>query len=246
MRKKFRLKFLVLLSLSLIIILITNTKVNASSNDEDLESLETILRENNTNVEEQLNIMIEEYNELGLEELIKTLNEEIADHNDYLFATINKNEEISTVGFDFNEIKCKAAISIATAAFNCLNYKLSAELLTKARSNKNSKYTYFNPKYSDRVTESKTFISLAYGGLTSGNSSFEKSGKSVDNDLYYSIHGFTFKKATSKSHTVTIYDIYDFKENDNSTIENKVINIMKKAQDLRIIIPYNVLITKSI
>lgn len=209
----------------------------------EIAAIETRLEENGTDVVTELNGLIAELNEKDTEDirtqnLIATAKEAIADYESYKTGAQTR----SVIG---NAIY-KAAVSTAVAYFNSNDYVLSAELLLHAKENTVLDSVY-EPTNGYLVCHSAVFRSIAEGTSVSGSASFPNSGDTIDKDLYYSIHAFSYTKPDETSTTVVISDRYDFAEEDNiSSVVDLAVGIMYKAQQAGVITPFLVSITQSL
>lgn len=81
------------------------------------------LNENNSSVENELNKVILEFKESGLDELIETLEESLINYENYKVEVNGVEEEIETYSI-FKNLVYKAAVSAAIASFNfwVINY----------------------------------------------------------------------------------------------------------------------------
>lgn len=228
---------------------ITAFAAEGNTNEAIIESnimaIEEELSENGTDVVAEINDMIAEYTALLAG---ATTDEDIAKITS-LIATLEEMRDeyvlyeagISTYKF---HVIYSPAVSAVVAYFNSQGYKLAAELLTHAKENTSLNSNYY-PTNGQRVKQSSTFTSIAKGSKTSGSASFEKTGTTVGDDLYYAIHAFSWTKTSASSRTVTIRDRYDFAPGDYSGIAGIAVDTMYKAQEAGVIIPYYVNITAT-
>lgn len=165
---------------------------------------------------------------------ISQLEEMIAEYQSYQNGTL-------AVPYGSFHIVYSPAVAAVIAYFSQQGYTLSAELLTHARDNDvlDSSYT---PTNTALVTQTTLYTELCGNGLTSGSDAFEKTGATVDDDLYYAIHGFSYTKDTTNN-TLTITDRYDFAPNDWSDIQGVAVDMMYDAQEAGTIVPYQVIMT---
>lgn len=211
-----------------------------------IEEVETLLSDADTDVETELSSLIEElqYEENQQLKDISTVTEEnISDYIDYKNSLMQNEEGIEAQGL-FTNLICKAAVACATAYFLYKGYYLSAELLSYSRINR-VRGSYYSPAYGYRVKYSEVFKDIAYGSSISGDSVFNK-GNELDNDLRNSIHKFHYYKSTANSRTVYIEDIYDYDFGEYDGIDGIAVNLMALSQRVGVIIPYNVRIIESI
>lgn len=130
------------------------------------------------------------------------------------------------------------AVSAVIAYFNSKDYYLSAELLTHAKENEVLD-SFYNPVYKTLISQTTEYKRLYESGSRSGSSSFEKTGKTVDDDFYYAIHCFTYYRDTNH-HMFLIYDRYDYAVADYSSIQGVAVNTMYKAQEAGVIVPFKI------
>lgn len=210
---------------------------------ENIAILENALEENQTDVVNELNKMIEQYEEMlvsatteeksnQIGNLIATLEELIADYQLY-------DAGIST--YKFHAIYTPAVASVI-AYFNVKNYLLAAELLTHAKEN-TDKISIYTPTYGARARNSSVVQQIGYGTVDSGSSAFEPGDSPVDMDLYYAIHSFDFFKSSPSSRVVNIFDTYDFEHDEDAykTIPGIAVETMYRAQEAGVLTPYFVL-----
>ena len=251
--KNVKSKFKVLLSLLLAVLMLapsmtvfaaeSNTKEQAI--ESNIIAIEESLSANGTDVLKEINDMITDYTALlpgatTTEETAKIMN---------LIATLEEMRDeytlyasgISTCKF---HLIYSPAVAAVIAYFNSKGYDLSAELLTHAKQNTVVNTNYV-PVNGQRVKQSNVFTSIAKATKTSGSASFPNEGNSVQKDLYYAIHAFSYTKTSATSKTVTIRDRYDFAPGDYNGIAGIAIDTMYKAQEAGVIVPYYVNITAT-
>lgn len=216
----------------------------SDSIETQLQTLERELSQNGTDVVSELNDLIAnlslniEGGDANQQSLLETAQEALDDYLSYISGV----QTYSIIG---NAVY-KAAVSAAVAYFNSNDYILSAELLLHARDNQTLDSVY-EPTNGYLVTYSEVFQSIANGTKVSGSAAFPNSGDTVDKDLYYSIHAFSYTKPAEDSTTVVISDRYDFAEEDNiSSVVDLAVDIMYKAQQAGVITPFLVSITQSL
>lgn len=106
--------------------------------------------------------------------------------------------------------------------------------------NKNAVYSPIN---GSKVTKSPVFSKLKQKPYRStGTDCFPNSGTTIQKDLYYAIHEFSWKRESSGY--LIINDYYDFEEGKYGSIEGLAIDNMYRAQVFGIITPYNIVISK--
>lgn len=142
----------------------------------------------------------------------------------------------------FHLIYTPAVIAVV-AYFNSQGYVLSAELLAHARDNNvlDSSYT---PSNGALMTQTAKYTELCANGLTSGTANFVKTGATVDDDFYYAIHACSYTKDID-ANAITVTDRYDFAPNDWSDIQGVAVDMMYKAQEAGVIVPFQLSITVS-
>ncbi|MDE5549529.1 MAG: hypothetical protein K2J13_04690 [Clostridia bacterium] len=208
---------------------------------DSMNILENELEDNHTSVLEQLNKQLTRYTDMlnnqtyndldNIKCLIATTENLIEEYEKY------ENRNISRAPYHAIYTPMIAAV---IAYFNSNDYVLSAELLTHAKDNEilDSKHTIENTSV---IQSSDLFKELANGEETYGESAFEKTGKTEDDDLYYAIHQFEFEKESEYSHSIRIIDSYDYEERKKpDSIEEKAINQMYKAQQAGALIPFKI------
>lgn len=221
------------------------TASDAAEVHEAISAIESELAESNTNVVAELNAMknrlsaslagvFDNIEVAKINNQISQLNEMITEYQAYQSGTL-------AVPYGSFHLIYSPAVAAVIAYFSSQGYTLSAELLTHARDNDvlDSSYT---PTNTALVTQSTLYAELVSNGLASGSDAFEKTGATVDDDLYYAIHGFSYTKDTANN-TLTITDRYDFAPNDWSDIQGVAVDMMYKAQEAGTIVPYQVVMT---
>ncbi len=130
------------------------------------------------------------------------------------------------------------AVSAIISYFNHKKYYLSAELLTHAKENEtlDSIYVPLNKGIAAQTTVGKRLIA---NSEIHGSSSFEKTGKTADDDLYYAIHAFTYYRDIHHK-MILIYDRYDYADHDFDSIQGAAIKTMYNAQNNGVIVPYKI------
>lgn len=214
--------------------------------ESQIENIETLLSDAETDVETELSNLIEELQSEENQQLkdIATITEEnISDYIDYKDSLTQSENGIASQGLITN-LLCKAAVACATAYFLYKGYYLSAELLSYSRINQ-VRGSYYSPAYGYRVKYSEVFYDIAYGSSISGDAAFEK-GSELDNDLRNAIHAFSYHKTSPNSRTVYIEDLYDYDFGDYNGVEGIAVNAMALSQRVGVIKPYYVRITESV
>lgn len=135
------------------------------------------------------------------------------------------------------------AVSVVVAYFNSQGYVLSAELLAHAKDN-NVLDSAYTPSNGALMSQTTKYTELCSNGLTSGTANFVKTGTTVDDDFYYAIHACSYTK-DAEANTITVTDRYDFAPNDWSDIQGVAVDMMYKAQEAGVIIPFQLSITVS-
>lgn len=166
--------------------------------------------------------------------------------SDYLDYQKSKEEGVVLLNDDIGIGALKLEV---LAVFNTWGYKLSAELATVFFDNKDPDYIYFDPIYSYRVISSDLMRNIANGSTASGRGTFDKVGGRNENDLYYSLHNFDYKKFSASSKLIHITDKYDFGTYNEDTkkwepeeygLLNSFINILVDFENSGDLIPYEV------
>ena len=206
-----------------------------------METLESELKQDNTNVLEQLNKQLtrytnmlnnQTYNDLdNIKSLIATTENLIEEYEKYE----NRNKVRAPYHWRYTPL-----ISLAVAYFNSKDYILSAELLTHAKDN-NTYHSLYKIENKDVIESSQLFREIANGDSMTGSTEFNKTGNVKDDDLFYSIHWFDYLREMDNSHGIRIIDTYDFAlDNELSQIENKAVEQMYKAQEAGALIPFKI------
>ncbi|MFM1539614.1 hypothetical protein [Helcococcus bovis] len=227
------------------LILPSGAFVKASNSEGDIEIIKNELEKNGTSVETELRKNIKYYQNLlalnflsqyekdKVNSIINSLDDQIKSYNtnrDYRFKSANN--------FIYS-----SAVSPVIAWFNYQGYMLSAELLTHAKENNEIDSLYI-PIHGDRVTSSRVFKNIHRSSSFSGKAEFPNIGGTIEKDLYYAIHGFTWTKHDYGK--ITITDRYDF-DNDKSYysgIQNVAVKTMYEAQRRGVIVPFGIKISK--
>lgn len=129
-----------------------------------------------------------------------------------------------------------------------MNYHLSAELLSQSTANDVLDSIYYPSRVNcDKIKSTSTYQKLKKLTGTSGDITFPHSGGNADLDCYYALHNVSY--LFDRSHrTIDIHDRYDFddkNEHDYSDVVGTVLNVMYKAQQAGVIVPYQVRISVS-
>lgn len=165
--------------------------------------------------------------------LIVTLDSQLASYEQY--------EQGHVIRGAFNPIYTPAVAAV-TAYFQVKGYQLSSELLTHASTNTTLNSTYHPLQATgSRVQASPVFTAIKTSDESSGTAAFPNTGDTVQKDLYYAIHAFSWTKASG---LVTIRDRYDFAPGDSTSIAGVAVNTMYEAQQAGVLIPYYVVITR--
>ena len=260
----------VILSLSIMFVFLTTENAVSALEFENVESHETVLNtmqmsdtteveisnsikniekdllDNGTDVLSELEKQISRY-QLMLEstETKEQINQikSLIDTTETLAAEYEMYQNGTATRGDFHIVYSSAVASVV-AYFNSKDYDLSAELLTHAKEN-NDLDSIYTPILQNDVLSSSVFNSIKNGVIYEGSNSFPNSGTTNDEDLYYAIHSFYYTKSESGS-VVVIQDRYDFAESDFSSIGNVAINVMHKAQEAGVLVPYYSVITQKV
>ena len=220
---------------------------NISLYYEVMNLIEDELRKNNTSVTRQLQNQIDGYQKMLVD------NTYINKENIQNLIDVNKQMLKSYTAYENSKLTRKVynatytpTIAAAIAYFKSKNYDLSAELLAFAWSNEELD-THYSIERTDVIEAGTKFSALAFDTKLNGSASFEKTGKTADDDLYYAIHAFRFQKQMPNSRCVKIEDRYDFAYNANaqSTLE-KIVNSMYKAQEAGVLVPFQISETISL
>lgn len=220
---------------------------NISLYYEVMNLIEDELRANNTSVTAQLQNQIDYYQ--------NALVNNTYYNRDNIRTLINVNKQLlkNYTAYENSKLTRKAysatyspTIAAAIAYFKYKNYHLSAELLSFAWNNEELD-THYSIERTDIIEAGTKFKDLAFDTKLSGSASFEKTGKTIDDDLYYAVHAFRFQKLMPNSRNVKIEDRYDFAYNANAqTALEKIINSMYNAQEAGVLVPFRISETVSL
>ena len=122
------------------------------------------------------------------------------------------------------------SIALVSSYFGAQGYVLADELLLYAQSN-----TVLDTKYIPinvwAIRESLQWRTIRNSPAESGTGVFENEGNTVERDLYYAVHGFSWWREQKGSQRLLIFsDRYDFEPGDYSNIEGIAVNTMYLAQ----------------
>ncbi len=221
------------------------------------------LANNNTDIENELNKQIEQYekmleNEMSdeyekINSLISTtrllkssllISPEYRVYDNYINANFFQSSDAVVNIIYSASIDLSFWVSTAIAYFSLSGYNLSAELITHAYNNQ-VVGSYYTPVYASRVLASQVTYDVASANLISGAHAFPNSGSTYEKDLYYSIHKFKYNKTTSNSKIINLEDTYDFESHnsDYSDIENYAVDRVYEAMQAGIIKSFELRIT---
>ena len=180
---------------------------------------------------------------LNLASTIKTL---ISDYNNYdqTQAHAYSGLQANRSGDVLDVAYLKAAVAAVVAWFSMKEYYLSAELLITARDNNNVNYVYnVGGMNRTKVLNNDVVANIVSSRRTRGSGEFTTSN--ADPDLYYAIHYFDYEK---KNGILFITDIYDYAHQDLPyvSLQDMAVDTMARAQDAGVIVPYHVVVTRSI
>lgn len=133
------------------------------------------------------------------------------------------------------------AVAAVIAYFKSNGYKLAAELLVHARSNKVIDSNYAPTAANTvQIRQTSVFKTLMNGSTKSGTSAFKKSNS--NSDLYYAIHAFSYEFSGQGAYrTLFVTDRYDFESDKNyPTVQGVAVNAMLLAQRSGTIKPFKV------
>lgn len=141
-------------------------------------------------------------------------------------------------------------IGTALALFWNLGAKLSFELLLQSYILTMNGTNYNNPYFGYVIDDSNQINEIAHNTAVSGNSSFPFSSdltKIKENDLFFSIHNFSYTKSSSSSLSVVITDIYDFETNYTSygPIFNKILNTFGSLMETNVLHSFGISYTAT-
>lgn len=251
-----RLFSMFLVFVMMVVILCPGSTVNAeelkvSENSVDHGSstrfIEEELAKNNTSVLNEIAKLKKEYEDMKVNsspEDIKKLNDLIdtltLEEKNY---KKSKNAEIQPNVLNERKLTSKGdpnmMIPLVIGFFQAKGYKLSAELLIHARSNKKYMSTY-DPVNGNRVKCSPMYAYCFKNNNAVGSGEFRNEGNTEQRDLYYAIHCFDYNR---NGNNITIFDIYNYAESDRvayGDLAGYAINDMYRAQQQGIITPYTV------
>ncbi len=226
-----------------------NVEVEKENLDEfysSIDTFETELEMYNTSVLAELNNQLNRYKKMlenktykdfdNVNKLIATTENLITEYEIYE----NRNKSRASYHAVYTPM-----IAAAIAYFNANSYILSAEMLTHAKDNK-TLHSIYKPEHTNVIASGKYFREIAYGYSTSGDSKFERTGKTIDDDLYLAFRYFYYSKTLYNSKTVTIIDTYDFAEEKEPTnVEEFAIQKMYEAQQAGALIPFKINVAVS-
>ena len=207
----------------------------------DVQSIEDLLSTQGTNVSAELNSAIQR---MKNDQLTSTSQED----RDKLQALIDATQQLSidyenysnnTVQRGISHPVLTPAVAAVASYFSASGYLLSFELLVHAQDN-NIQYSTYTPYYGSRILSSSVVQKIKQKQQDDTNSAvFEKTGSTVEQDLYYAIHKFnySFVRSTGK---FTLTDTYDFDYGDYEGIANAAIDTMWQAQIIGVLVPYYV------
>lgn len=244
------------------------TDVDERKTEEKIAEIEHELTNKNTNVIDELNEKIRQYEamlesedaaekRLKLINLIEQTNSLISQYD--AFKTENVVQSYSTksaIGPPIPVVNPNLApsayVAAVISAFSALGYDLSAELTTVALTNKYVA-TEYCPIFYSRVLSSQVLYDLATGTQTSGGSEFSKENlfNTYAQDLYFAIRRFNYSKPSADSKTVQIIDTYDYdketdRKDEDTGIQGVAYDLMYNAQKAGVIHPVKLKITADI
>lgn len=213
--------------------------------EENVEAIEAELNRQGTSVVDGLTNAIQRLQEE--KEMCDTAAEQnkvqsIIDTTENLLQEyINYSSGISAQGVD-HPVYTPAVAAVASY-FSASGYWLSFELLTHAQDNNILDSTYV-PHFGSLIKDSIVVRRIVTAATASGTGEFPNSGSTMDKDLYYAIHNFsyTFNKTTR---VFTLNDRYDFAWGDYSGIAGAAVDTMYMAQLAGVLVPYYVKITQT-
>lgn len=193
--------------------------------------------ENNTNVINELeNGKVKLLNELQNAEDSLTRSKIESQINTYnlLISNCKNYDNISTYIPEPNTLTI--AVAAIVSYFDSNGYDLAAELLAFAYQNKSSSVTY-QPYNGYKASASNITNKIRFNNKDYGSEAFPNSGNKNDKDLYYAIHAFDYTKFNGR---LIIRDTYDYAVSDYTGIAGAAVNTMWLAQQLGVIVPFNV------
>ena len=207
--------------------------------EENMKYIEEYLVANGTSVEDEMLKFIallqlklstaNKGNQDKFRDLINVSQSLLDDYSNY------KNDVITRGGY--HPVLSPAVAAIVTF-FSASGYYLSAELLVHAKDNNILDSTYY-PGFGSNVLYSSVTTSIRSSNATSGSNAYPNSGSTVEKDLYYAIHRFSWEK--NYNNQITIKDRYDYDVTQNyAGIQGVATDTMYLAQTLGVIVPFQV------
>lgn len=175
-------------------------------------------------------------NLIKLQEQINTLDEMINEYEAYKAGSL-------AIPYGSFHLVYSPAVSSIVAYFNSNDFYLAAELLTHAKNN-DVVDSFYSPSYGYLVKQTTVYNSVYNNGGISGSSSFNKTGRTVDDDFYYAIHSFNYYRDTTHR-TLEFNDRYDYAVADYNSIQGVAVNTMYNAQQAGVIVPFRLTISVS-
>ncbi len=215
--------------------------------EKEMDSIDVVLESQNTDVISELNNYIEELELLRdqsskdeiekIDNQINVVGELIRDYESYM---TNKTEH-RTVRGSFHAVY-SPAVAAVIAYFNNKGYKLAAELLAHARDN-NSNGSSYTPIYKSIALDTREVRRIMQGPNGASSSSFDNYGSTNDVDSYYAIHLFNYYK---NGRSLSITDLYNYEQANEISISGVAIDTMYWAEQMGVIVPYNVVINANL
>ena len=133
------------------------------------------------------------------------------------------------------------AIAGSIAYFVSCGYDLAVELLNHSLS-KPDENSIYEPFYGGRVFSSPKTISIINDANPNGLIIYEKGDDklTLENDLYYSLHGCNYRRDSSYSKKIIIDDYYDFEREEGDSLQAQAINGIVSAYEVGYLNYFNV------
>jgi len=212
---------------------------NDFSSDNFIFELREYFNSNGTTPEEVIENYIVELKNISLEEN-GLMNDEIENNIDQLehHLDVLKKESNNTIARTkaysntYQEFDPATAIAGSVAFFISCGYDLSVELLNHSLS-KPDQNSVYEPFYGGRVFSSPETISTINDNTLSGFITYGKGEDklTLENDLYYSLHGCNFRRDSSYSKKIIIEDYYDFERENGDSLQAQAINGIVSAYE---------------
>lgn len=220
----------------------------AFSSNNFISLLREHLNERGTSPEEVLENYLVELKDISLQENSDKIDEiednieQLEHHLDVLQKESKDNLTRAATYSATNEgFNPETAIAGSVAYFVSCGYDLAVELLNHSLS-KPDEDSFYEPFYGGRVFASPKTISVLNDNILSDSIVFENGEDklTLENDLYYSLHGCEFKRDSSYSKKIIITDYYDYERKEGDSLEIQAINGIVSAHEVGYLKYFNV------